>query len=493
MVVHHRGPADHRLGRATAAVLVAILSSVQVISGTACRRRGATWSPVPATPQLTLAVAAGPGVEPALPAVVRMVAEQELRRAGLHRRRKASPVGVLTLILERRPHATHRLQLHLIGATRSLETQFDFGRCCAPAQVAELRRQIRLLVSTVGTASTAATRTAPAEPLWKGAPYSRDQLRNAVAAGVHWLLARAQRTGAFELSDLQQVFLILKESAADPALRRLAARVGPRLARRFLRLAPTPRATTSAEKLFDHAAGTYFAQRFGLTARPRYRQSLITAFQGAARWRLKRHAAPADPARELLDDLVDLYFPYKLGLATYAPYAEIVTRAARYPFSLADGETPDQLEDRIYLATHIVYVLSDFNESLLPERDLHRVVRFLERAAPIYFRVNDVETLGEVGDALKIVGRGYADPLLRRIVTLLLNTQNPDGSWGDMKDKDRYRRYHTTWTCFNGLLEFRFQKRGLMDPTIRAAWKKGYRAPPLKTTPPAARRPTSRH
>jgi plasmid stabilization system protein ParE len=360
--------------------------------------------------------------------------------------------------------------------------------------VAELRRQIRVLLATVAPGVTPGP-IPPTRPLWPGSRYTRDQLHDALAAGVYWLLARAHRTGAFELSDLQQVFLILRESARDPALRRLAARVGPLLARRFLRLAPLPRATTPSEKLYDHAAGTYFARRFGVTASPRYRRALATAFRRADHQKLLRRTSAADPARDLLDELVDLYFPYKLGLPLPDGYANVVTRAARYPFRIVDGETPNELDDRTYLATHVVYVLSDFNESRLHEAELRRVVRFLEQAAPVYLAAGDVETLGEVGDALKIVGRGYADPLIRSIVERLLRGQNPDGSWGKMRDKDRYRRYHTTWTCFNGLLEYRFPRRGISDPTIRKAWRRGHTtvqpnpASPTNTRPRPKLRP----
>ncbi len=469
-------PAGWSLGATVAVTLV--------LSTPSCHRDGEVRAPASETRQLTLAVGAGPKVPSALPALVRLVAEQELRRAGLHKRVRTSTTGVLALILERRKAGTNRLSLHLFRTTRALESRFDFGRCCAPAHVAELRRQIRLLLRTV-----TGVQAGPTKPLWRGSPYNRDQLNDALAAGVHWLLARAHRTGAFELSDLQQVFLILQESARDPALRRLAAKEGPRLATRFLRMAPKPRTTSPMEQLFDHAAGTYFAQRFGVKPSTRYRKDLRAAFRGLQAVRLKRHRKAANPARDLLDDLVDLYFPYKLGLNTPHRYVDIVTRAARYPFLMLDGETPNQLEDRMYLATHIVYVLSDFNESLLQERSLKRVVRFLERAGRVYLAARDVETLGEVGDALKIVGRDYSDPLLRRVVALLLRGQNADGSWGNMKDTDAYRRYHTTWTCFNGLLEFRFTKRGMSDQTIRAAWHRGLKLPPTRMPPLTPPRP----
>jgi len=36
----------------------------------------------------------------------------------------------------------------------------------------------------------------------------------------------------------------------------------------------------------------------------------------------------------------------------------------------------------------------------------------------------------------------------------LLSTQNPYGSWGDMKTRDIYLRYHPTWTANDGLRDY---------------------------------------
>jgi hypothetical protein len=169
----------------------------------------------------------------------------------------------------------------------------------------------------------------------------------------------------------------------------------------------------------------------------------------------------------------------------------VIRRTRAYRWHFGERESLGSLEDRTYLATHVVYVLSDFNQSRLPEALLRPVVRHLERAAPHYLAADDVETLGEVADALKIVGRTYRCPLVRRIVAHLLRRQNQDGSWGDPKTRDSYRRYHTTWTAFNGLLEYRFTRRGIQDPVIRQAWT----APPspaTKSARPAANPPRRR-
>ena len=35
-----------------------------------------------------------------------------------------------------------------------------------------------------------------------------------------------------------------------------------------------------------------------------------------------------------------------------------------------------------------------------------------------------------------------------------VRSQNKDGSWGDVTDKDIYQRYHPTWTAVDGLRDY---------------------------------------
>ncbi|MFH2007219.1 MAG: hypothetical protein ABI333_11580 [bacterium] len=455
-----------RLARARDRIALPAAAVAVIAAAGGCGRAKTSKPDTPPRTQLTLTVVSRGDVKSALPQVVQLVAEQELRRADLHHG-PGTPSGVLAIRLESTRDGV-RIKQQLYRGARGLGSDVHMRRCCAEGHVDRLRRQLRLLLSTVTERAIPGPR-----PLWKGAAFTDDQLSNVLVAGAHWLITHAERTGAFELSDLQQVFLILRQSARDPALRRLGARVGLQLARRFLRLAPRPKATDPVAQLFDHAAGLYFSGRLGLEASPNYRKAVQLAFQYASPERLFRKSQPPNEVRDLLDWLVDLYFPFKLGLSQPTRYTDIVARARRYTFPFGVFETPKTLEDRTYLATHVVYVLSDFNECRLQETQLRPLVRFLEKAARVYLAMDDVETLGEIADALKIVGRGYRCPLLRKILGRLLQRQNGDGSWGDIHSKDSYKRYHTTWTAFNGLLEYRFAPGSAADPAIRRAWQTG--------------------
>ncbi|HEY2016923.1 MAG TPA: hypothetical protein VGH38_25640, partial [Bryobacteraceae bacterium] len=50
------------------------------------------------------------------------------------------------------------------------------------------------------------------------------------------------------------------------------------------------------------------------------------------------------------------------------------------------------------------------------------------------------------------------DPHIRAGFDYLLSVQNPDGSWGDVKDPDPYGRYHPTWTSIDGLRDYRWTR-----------------------------------
>jgi len=58
---------------------------------------------------------------------------------------------------------------------------------------------------------------------------------------------------------------------------------------------------------------------------------------------------------------------------------------------------------------------------------------------------------------LRGFGMTTRDPLIQRGFSLLLSAQNPDGSWGDPKDRDVYNRYHPTWTVIDGLRDYNWR------------------------------------
>jgi len=430
---------------------------------------------------VSMAVSTDAHTPAALAWLLRTLAAQEIRRTGLPIRFE-DPTATIQLVVTWAKQSGGRVGIRLRDGFRRPPAELRWERCCSAAQVAKAREAIRQQLSPLPGA-----KPRPA-PLWSGSAYQREDLENALVAGMHWLLSRALQADPFALSDYLQVFLILSHSARDPVFRSLGATVGPRLARRYLRLAPPPRAGLSASKLFDQAAAQHFVERFGVRVPPARRKALAAALRKSPRRKLTTLDPKAVKAGPLLDALVDLYFPHKLGLPSPHPYAELVSLARRFRFRIRPFETLRHLENRTYLATHLIYVLSDFSRYRLRPAHVQRALDFIRQVAPRYLVAEDVETLGELADALKITGAGYDDPLLQQMLSYLLKKQNNDGSWGPMKARSAYERYHTTWTAFNGLLEYRFNGTGPRDAAIRRAWLGENAAP----RPRSARRRSGR-
>ena len=85
--------------------------------------------------------------------------------------------------------------------------------------------------------------------------------------------------------------------------------------------------------------------------------------------------------------------------------------------------------------------------------------------------------MGEYLDTLRAFGLGFENRLIRSGFDFLLKTQNPDGSWGDMKDKDPYGRYHPTWTAIDGLREYAWQGTQLSFPSLMSWLRKNRGSP----------------
>lgn len=459
-----------------------------------------------------LAVASESGVPEALPRLLLACLQQELARAGLYAAAVDEPgsAGTLAILVQpvlapapsplptdagrpqpsplppplppgksprskasdpRPAHPSLRLQLRSPGRSEDTPWARRIGRCCSARAFAAVRQEARRRLALFSGRAPL-----PSPPLWRGTAAHEDFLNDSLLAGLRWLLNDALDPHSPALSDPLQVFLILSQAAKDPALRRLGREVGPMLARRFLARVPLPRASHDPASLTDLAAGLHFAQAFGVPVPERLRRALVSAIRGAGP-RLLHREHPRSETRRLLDALVDLYFLHRLGLPSPRPYAEVIAEVRRFPLTVAPGDTARTLEERTYLATHLLYVLSDFSRDRLAEAEVRHVVRFLEHAAPRFLAAQDLETLGEVADSLRIVGRTREDPLLRRIVLRLLTGQSPDGSFGSATDPRPYVRFHTTWTAVNGLLPHRFESQGPRDPVIARAWRSARTTP----------------
>jgi hypothetical protein len=313
-----------------------------------------------------------------------------------------------------------------------------------------------------------AARRAAEARVFEGSRYSRRQLRRAWMGGLGWMIKGALTGDAGKLSDYMQVFLIVWRSAAHAPLRRLGRRVGTDLAARYKRIVKLPTLKSAVEVIYDAAAGLVLLNDLG-ERHPKLRKALAEVIGALPKRKLLRQAGQAwhAEAEGVLDALVDLYFLERLDLPLPTDYVDVVLKAVSWPLRPLMELGGVQYDVQTYLVTHTIYVLSEFDILELDPKQLPRQTNYLISNVDYYLDLKDVETVGEIGDCLKILGFGYESEPIRRIVSALIGWQNEDGSWGKIEDADDYVRYHSTWTAFNGILEYEFSAKGPKRESFR--------------------------
>lgn len=119
-------------------------------------------------------------------------------------------------------------------------------------------------------------------------------------------------------------------------------------------------------------------------------------------------------------------------------------------------EDPDPkktlFQDHAYLATHVVYVLSDFSRTKVSPRDLGPVYGYLRAQSAAVIRYGDPELIAEFVDVFRILGFDESnDPMICQGTRILLKRQHDDGSWGDTEADDAYDAIHPTWVIVDAL------------------------------------------
>ena len=162
----------------------------------------------------------------------------------------------------------------------------------------------------------------------------------------------------------------------------------------------------------------------------------------------------------LCDALITTYTGDRYGVTLGAPYSAVIRwLPALRPYRGREAGANPEYYDILYAVTHVVYTQNSYSLFRLSPHWLPDEFAYLKANVGEAIALRDPETTGELLDCLKSFGLTDNDTLIRTGTDYLLSSQNPDGSWGDMKTSDIYLRYHPTWTAVDGLRDYKWKPR----------------------------------
>ena len=339
-------------------------------------------------------------------------------------------------------------------------------------------------------------------------PFKLKEREQAIRLGLEFIHQIALDKSWFELygHDLLNCFYFISATSSDPVLRRTARKMGQQHARRWKRQNPSLPNDADAETLTHHIHAAYALDRLGMR-------------DASSKEQLRRVArgttvvdyfwfdptsgpAPSDvtqpcscglrnePGRKSCrqcgkrlivinryrlwyDALIGAYNCERAGVYVGVRYADVLQwLPAMRPYrGRENGKNPD-FYDCLYAVTHIVYTLNDYSVYRLSPRWLPQEYAFLKMNLGEAIEANDPDMMGEFLDSLRSFGMKDSHPSIRSGMEFLLSSQNDDGSWGDMKEKDAYHRYHPTWTAIDGLREYAWRGQRLSFPKLKPMLQK---------------------
>ncbi|HYX67638.1 MAG TPA: hypothetical protein VE825_00780 [Terriglobales bacterium] len=334
------------------------------------------------------------------------------------------------------------------------------------------------------------------KPLWPGSRYTERDRDQAVERGLEFIGRIAANPKYFSRwgHDLLWCFYTVSTTSKNEHLREMAGRMGQERARQWRRDHADLR-FADADDLANFVEGVYAEemllgqhdealQRDIRAAAARYSAADFLSFdprlepppgdvpalcpkcnhrnpRGATRCeRCRTRLTFRSPYDVWLDALIRTHAGERYGVELGASYADTVRWVAvmrPYPPSASLRADADEFHDVTYAITHVVYTLDDYGKYRLSPAWLRPEFDYLQGNLSQAVSSDDGEMLGEFLDTLRAFGRNESDPEIRAGVEYLLAHQNPDGSWGDMKDDDIYTRYHSTWTAVDGLRQYSYQ------------------------------------
>jgi hypothetical protein len=160
------------------------------------------------------------------------------------------------------------------------------------------------------------------------------------------------------------------------------------------------------------------------------------------------------------------YCAGKLGVPLGPRYADAMAWLPYMRRYRSPRQSVPAFYDSVYAITHVVYTLNDYGRFLLEPEWLPWEYDFLARHLNDAVALDDPDMVGEFLDTLRAFGLPAGEPGLRHATEYLIDSQNPDGSWGAREGTIDYRRFHATWAAIDGLREFRWTRAGVSFPSI---------------------------
>jgi hypothetical protein len=314
------------------------------------------------------------------------------------------------------------------------------------------------------------------------------QAKAAILRGLQFIYASAADRGHFLAYGHDYLFALGQVSltSRDPIIRELAQEMGQSCAMRWRDALPDAYSDADADDVANALLGNLAAERLGLFDR-RFKSSLLeraghfTAedffwfdpkIEGPPgdvpmdctcglenRRGIRRCHECGAPLRMMsryevfVVALIRSYVGDRHGISVGAAYSEVLKRAtALRPYPHPDAG--DDWQWSIYVATHLVYTLNDYNTFRLRAEWLPAEFTFLKGSLAQAIANDDPDAVGEILDSLKSFGLTGADALVAGGTEYLLSSQNADGSWGACDIQDLYERYHSTLAAINGLDDY---------------------------------------
>lgn len=340
-------------------------------------------------------------------------------------------------------------------------------------------------------------------PLWNGSRWTERDRAQAVRRGLLFIYRTALNEKNFSQygSDYLWCFYTLSSAFSDQEASAMARRMGVERARhwrlRHRRLPPDADAGT----ISDYAFGSDAADSLGVRddslkeeirrAAPRYSARDYLLFdprtepppsdvpddcdfcgaenpRGATRCSVCKHKLRMRTPQDVwYDALITTYSGEHYGVPLGASYRDVLKWLPTFhPYRAADKRS-DEFYDTVYAITHVVYTLNDYSLYRLDPRWLPQEFAFLRDNMVAAINQRDADMLGEFMDTLRAFGLATDDALMRKGMEYLLGHQNRDGSWGNMRERDIYLRYHPTWNSVAALSEYRWRGEGLSHPELK--------------------------